>query len=556
MSPSGAMVTMFSEPVVYSRFACSQKLRQFLLASCPCRRQAEKVAQYQVRPPQAVAASQTVHEHAPAEESETDERICRFCFDGDEAGELISPCRCIGGQKYVHFNCLRMWQRAVLVSQPTHPDTVTGDCRQQICNVCKTEFSCPPPTKNELMASCTGPEIAALIEEGCIIASTESFSNKLLKQIVGLPERLIEGVVFRNWIRGVFLIVKVANEHSSVQCELSDGEDVEAFIDQLGEDARTLTFNRRRFSITCDGPLRDLSEDALPAARRAALRATSLPLTMQLIPMSQGDTGSDGILAVNLAQPLDISRRSSLHPGRELVFAAEVAQVVGFNATPRATISHFLGGPCEDERVSACLVFFRGRYAVMRDKTCMNMALRLAEALASGQGLDTAPEVTWVPTEGTDADIASQQDEIDADGEEQFSEGRDVRLAVFWGYAGWTRCQLMGEIARGSWGMCRASREDVVAHKPEDVWRMVYPKLVFAPRNEMSANYDEQPEDDIRRQELRRMALLRAMLDSQVEHQGDDRFPEVDLLTSGGSDSDGTEGARQLAEDGRFSDVE
>lgn len=33
---------------------------------------------------------------------EEDERICRYCLDDDEDdGELISPCACSGGQKYV-----------------------------------------------------------------------------------------------------------------------------------------------------------------------------------------------------------------------------------------------------------------------------------------------------------------------------------------------------------------------------------------------------------------------------------------------------------------------
>lgn len=50
-----------------------------------------------------------------------DEKICRFCFEGEEEGPLISPCDCRGDQKYVHLQCLRRWQRMVLVSQPTHP---------------------------------------------------------------------------------------------------------------------------------------------------------------------------------------------------------------------------------------------------------------------------------------------------------------------------------------------------------------------------------------------------------------------------------------------------
>ena len=55
----------------------------------------------------------------PAEVDEDDEMLCRYCFEGTEAGPLISPCDCRGDQMYVHLSCLRRWQRTVLVSQPT-----------------------------------------------------------------------------------------------------------------------------------------------------------------------------------------------------------------------------------------------------------------------------------------------------------------------------------------------------------------------------------------------------------------------------------------------------
>lgn len=50
-----------------------------------------------------------------------EDKMCRYCFCGTEEGELISPCQCKGGQRYVHLHCLRRWQRMVLVSQPTYP---------------------------------------------------------------------------------------------------------------------------------------------------------------------------------------------------------------------------------------------------------------------------------------------------------------------------------------------------------------------------------------------------------------------------------------------------
>jgi hypothetical protein len=124
------------------------------------------------------------------EEEEEDEKVCRYCFDDESYGPLLSPCNCKGGQKYVHLSCLRRWQRMVLVSQPTHPAFYTDDVRHHECNVCKAPFTCAPPTRHELMQSFTGAEIAALIEPACIIAAHAVFSDELERQVEGMPEAL------------------------------------------------------------------------------------------------------------------------------------------------------------------------------------------------------------------------------------------------------------------------------------------------------------------------------------------------------------------------------
>ena len=43
----------------------------------------------------------------PIIEEDEGERMCRYCFDGEEEGELIAPCACKGGQRWVHLECLR-----------------------------------------------------------------------------------------------------------------------------------------------------------------------------------------------------------------------------------------------------------------------------------------------------------------------------------------------------------------------------------------------------------------------------------------------------------------
>ena len=58
------------------------------------------------------------------------------------------------------------------------------------------------------------------------------------------------------------------------------------------------------------------------------------------------------------------------------------------------------------------------------------------------------------------------------------------RVLAFWGDAQWSRTQLLGEIARGHWGLCRASVAELTADVPER-WAALTPRLVFAPETEM-----------------------------------------------------------------------
>jgi len=549
-------------------------------------------------PEEASAAAQTPHQVEARTEVDTpsnaqrstkvaeeeEERLCRYCFEGEDAGELISPCRCAGGQKYVHLSCLRWWQRAVLISQPTHPDLYDTDTRQRICNVCKAEFSCPPPTRAELLASFTGPELAALISEGCIIASSEGFSRELEQEVAVYPPAVRENIVCHNWVRGAFLITTVVEdrgERSSVLLRLGDSQDLTTFLEHLGENGYTFHLRGREFKLLSQGPLRHLPEDLTAAARRRAIGAIKTPALMVLRPRPQADCGEDGVLAVNIT-------RSFKPMGKRLhKFGAAVRRVLGQQGELGAEVTHYRGGPCEEEDVAACFVLVDGRYRIVKDGDCLMVGLRVAHALsnsskqkdslpvfgpapapsdqvgasssnqlaknlpgglrsrlwrgarkaapsrraaaeAAGNAGDDAEEeeesrqqlrhcqgVHWISAspgpEGGHQPLVTEQQPPGHMAEEP--QTPPVKLFVFWGYAGWSRCQLMGEIARGSWGLCKSMPEDVLSTVPGQAYECVYPRLVFAPRNDMSETYGgEVPEEEARRRELRRMVIFHDLL--------------------------------------------
>lgn len=69
------------------------------------------------------------------------------------------------------------------------------------------------------------------------------------------------------------------------------------------------------------------------------------------------------------------------------------------------------------------------------------------------------------------------------------STGSYGRVFVFWGNAGWSRAQLLGEIAHGSWGLCRASIADLTTDFHQRWATLSAPgvsRLAFAPVSEMT----------------------------------------------------------------------
>ena len=71
-----------------------------------------------------------------------------------------------------------------------------------------------------------------------------------------------------------------------------------------------------------------------------------------------------------------------------------------------------------------------------------------------------------------------------------------------WGDAQWSRTQLLGEIARGHWGLCRAAVTDLPhdggAARAARRWRPdVDGRLVFAPVTEMTEDFMRTAEQEM-----------------------------------------------------------
>merc|ERR550525_372126 len=81
-------------------------------------------------------------------------------------------------------------------------------------------------------------------------------------------------------------------------------------------------------------------------------------------------------------------------------------------------------------------------------------------------------------------------------------DGGSGRVFAFWGDARWSRTQLLGEIARGHWGLCKASTSELTA-PVGDRWKGLDGRMVFAPQTAMT--------DDFMRDGAHEMTAVRNM---------------------------------------------
>lgn len=94
-------------------------------------------------------------------------------------------------------------------------------------------------------------------------------------------------------------------------------------------------------------------------------------------------------------------------------------------------------------------------------------------------------------------------------------------LLVFWGEARWQRAQLLGELARGDWGLCRATAADLTA--APHLWQHVVvrdQRPAYAPRSEMSRHHAF--ETPIAQALLRRLRAAHLEATRQQEQHVDD----------------------------------
>lgn len=395
------------------------------------------------------------------------------------------------------------------------------------------------------MSSFTGPELGALVAPGCIIGAHRVFSNELQRQIstsINTMRTLAMNLRYGHWMNGAYLITDVKEETSIIEMPLKDLRSLEFLIIHCKDtpDATSLCISMRGRNLRilrkgafsgCGGSSKDMREEL------EKLKTPAKVVFAQEDDYGGNlDCGSDHVGAVNLTRCIDGPPNES---GAKIVRGALALVHSKWPGTKKVQVTHYLGGPCNDSEISQCLVFGgkgRGWTLLQNLSNAVLLAHRRAlpggiggPAIGGGQSVrlkelqseagkvlngQLGLALRWVDKKGrwvvrlcNGKGIKIKPVNLEP------LEGQHGRVYVFWGNAGWSRTQLLGEIARGHWGLAKASVGDLIT-KVGERRKGLDGRLAFAPETAMTEGFMKAAQQKM---QAVRASARRAVADAQAE---------------------------------------
>ena len=79
--------------------------------------------------------------------TESDRKQCRVCLSCsyNPQNPLISPCRCMGSTKYIHYECLKRWLDGKMQMRQCPPYAIEINSKSVRCEICLAFY---PPCIN------------------------------------------------------------------------------------------------------------------------------------------------------------------------------------------------------------------------------------------------------------------------------------------------------------------------------------------------------------------------------------------------------------------------
>lgn len=355
-----------------------------------------------------------------------------------------------------------------------------------------------------------------MLAPGFVIGSEESFSRHLEEQLAGMPRFMRARSGCEHWVRGIYIITEVEKDDGRVKVDLDDNEDLEHIRQMIDQDTLSVELRGEQYQLAAAGSLAGCPVVEL-AARLVELEAPAT-LVLESVAAAAGGAGDDHIAAVNLTREI----AASLVPNAAAVERAVGAAVARYPGSAAVEVTHYIGGPCDEREIVTCMVLggSGAGWTVIKD---LEEAVVLAHArgarrtkaqgdFGGGQtvtlsGLKSASSLNGEVGLTLSFDTVAGRWLVrlrDGTGKKVKptnligGEGAHGRVFVCWGDARWSRAQLLGEIARGSWGLGKASVADLTA-AAADRRAGLDGRLVFAPVTDMSEDYYRDAREEMER---------------------------------------------------------
>jgi putative AlgH/UPF0301 family transcriptional regulator len=305
---------------------------------------------------------------------------------------------------------------------------------------------------------------------------------------------------YDHWIKGVYLITSVTSEDADKSLTLTTRSSVEGLLGRLDEDL-TLSFQGQHLRLVNAESLSHVPDDGDLVQ---ALRTAPLPVTVVLRVTTPITCADDHIVAVNIARCVP----APVVPSKfETLYRSALQRMISVSSVE---VKHYIGGPVEETEITTCIVTGGPRgWTIVPD---LRQALLLAATRAQKKdpnqgdiltghrvtltGLIARPELNGKVGMALRFLSEPQRWEVQLSTGEGLKvkpsnllheSGGPARVLVFWGDARWSRAQLLGETARGHWGLCRATVGEFIV-SPEEVWpaTLIPGRLAFAPISAMT----------------------------------------------------------------------
>lgn len=86
-----------------------------------------------------------IHNAGTTEGIQPDDTMCKICLSNqeEEFNPLVNLCKCIGGIRFSHLECLKKWMETKLSIKENEAKNVSSyNIKAFNCEICKTPYPC------------------------------------------------------------------------------------------------------------------------------------------------------------------------------------------------------------------------------------------------------------------------------------------------------------------------------------------------------------------------------------------------------------------------------